>query len=90
MSGQVEISNQKIEIILEKTVVRSRKDWTDKLDDALWAHCTAFKSPISTMPFRFIYGKPCHIPIELERKAYWAIKFLNFDLKAVRKRGYFN
>ena len=46
-SGQVEISNREIKVILEKTVARSRKDEVDKLDDALWACCTAFKTPSS-------------------------------------------
>ena len=31
-------------------------------------------------PFRLIYGKPCDLPIELEHKAYWAIKKLNVSL----------
>jgi len=76
MSSQVEISNREIKIILEKKVARLRKDWTDKLDDALWAYHTAFKTPIGTTPFRLIYGKPCHLPIELVHKGCWAIKFL--------------
>jgi len=50
-SGQVEISNCEIKSILEKTVARSRKDWADKLDDALWAYRAAFKTPIGTTPF---------------------------------------
>ena len=85
-SDQVEISNLEIKSILEKTVARSRKDWADKLDDALWAYRTAFKIPIGTTPFRLIYGKPCHLPVELEHQAYWAIKHFNFDWKSAEEK----
>jgi transposase InsO family protein len=81
-SGQVEISNREIKTILEKTVSTSRKDWAAKLDDALWAYRTAYKTPIGTTPFRLVYGKSCHLPVELEHRAYWAIKNLNMDYQA--------
>nr|GEV20799.1 reverse transcriptase domain-containing protein [Tanacetum cinerariifolium] len=53
----------------------------DKLDDALWAFRTAYKTPIGCTTYKLVYGKVCHLPIELEHKAYWALKHANFDLQ---------
>nr|GEU60699.1 reverse transcriptase domain-containing protein [Tanacetum cinerariifolium] len=55
--------------------------WSDKLDDALWAFCTAYKTPIGCTPYKLVYEKACHLPVELEHKAYWALKHANFNLK---------
>ncbi|KAG7568017.1 Integrase catalytic core [Arabidopsis thaliana x Arabidopsis arenosa] len=84
-SGQVEISNREIKTILQKTTNRS-SDWATKLDDALWAYRTAYKTPLGTTPFHCVYGKACHLPIELEYKAAWAVKELNFNLKTAAER----
>nr|GFC43467.1 hypothetical protein [Tanacetum cinerariifolium] len=59
----------------------NRASWSDKLDDALWAFRTTYKTPIECTPYKLVYGKACHLPVELEHKAYWALKHANFDLK---------
>ncbi|GJT05292.1 reverse transcriptase domain-containing protein [Tanacetum coccineum] len=81
MSGQVEVSNRGLKRILQRTVGENRASWSDKLDDALWEFRTAFKTPIRCTPYQLVYGKSCHLPFELEHKAYWALKHVNFDLK---------
>nr|GEX16894.1 hypothetical protein [Tanacetum cinerariifolium] len=67
----------------ERAVGENRASWLDKLDDALWAFRTAYKTPIGCTPYKLVYGKSCHLPIELEHRAYWALKHVNFDLKTV-------
>ncbi|GKD14662.1 reverse transcriptase domain-containing protein, partial [Tanacetum coccineum] len=79
--NKVEVSNHGLKRILERTIGENHASWSDKLDDALWAFCTAFKTPIGYTPYKLVYEKACHLPIELEHKAYWALKHCNFDLK---------
>nr|GEV73485.1 reverse transcriptase domain-containing protein [Tanacetum cinerariifolium] len=88
-SRQVEVSNRGLKRSLERTIGENRASWSEKIEDALWAFRTAYKTPIGTAyktpigctPYKLVYGKSCHLPIELEHKAYWALKHLNFDLK---------
>ncbi|XP_072088073.1 uncharacterized protein [Arachis hypogaea] len=79
-NGQVEVSNWEIKCILEKIVKPNRKDWSAKLPDALWAYQTAYKTLIGMSPFRLVYDKACQLPVEVEHKAYWAVKECNSRL----------
>nr|GEX33393.1 reverse transcriptase domain-containing protein [Tanacetum cinerariifolium] len=83
ISGQVEVSNRGLKRILKRTVGENYASWSNKLDDALWAFRTAYKTPIGCTPYKLVYRKACHLPIELEHKAYWALKHANFDLQTV-------
>ncbi|GJR88732.1 putative nucleotidyltransferase, ribonuclease H [Tanacetum coccineum] len=76
-SDRVENTNRALKRILEKTVRHNPAIWSRKLDDALWAFRTAYKTPTGTTPYKLIYGKNCHLPFEIEHHAYWALKNCN-------------
>nr|GEV44457.1 reverse transcriptase domain-containing protein [Tanacetum cinerariifolium] len=71
--------------ILERTVGKNRASWLDNLDDSLWAFNTAYKAPIGCTLYKLVYKKACHLLIELEHKACWALKHANFDLQTTRE-----
>ena len=78
-SNQVEVSNREIKKILEKRVNGSRTDWSRRLDDSLWACHIAYKTPIGTSPYKPVYVKACHLPVNLEHKAMCAMKKMKMD-----------
>ncbi|GJX67508.1 reverse transcriptase domain-containing protein, partial [Tanacetum coccineum] len=87
-NGQTKVTNRAIKHISERSVRCNPKDWSEKLNDALWAFRTPYKTPIGCTPFRMVYEKACHLPVEIEHKAYWALKQCNMDLTAAAKNRF--
>ncbi|GJT68173.1 reverse transcriptase domain-containing protein [Tanacetum coccineum] len=81
-SGHVENTNTALKRILENTVKDNPAIWSRKIDDALWAFRIAYKTPTGTTTYKLIYGKNCHLPFEIEHRAYGALKNCNPDIIA--------
>ena len=84
--GKLRYPIEKSRIFLKRQSMPAGKDWSSKLEDSLWAYITAYKSLIRMSSYRIVYGKQCHLPLELEYKAMWAVKKLNFDFQAVKEK----
>ena len=69
-SGQADLANNEVKSILDKVVRASKKDWSSHHDDALWAYRNANKTVLGMSPFRLVYGRFCHLPMEMKHKAY--------------------
>ena len=63
-----------------KVVSSNRKGWSLKILDSLWAYRTSYKTILGMSPYRLVYGKACHLPMEIEYKAWWAVKKKNLDM----------
>nr|GEY28317.1 reverse transcriptase domain-containing protein [Tanacetum cinerariifolium] len=89
ISDRVENTNKALKRILEKTIKDNPAIWSRKLDDSLWAFRIAYKTPTGTTPYKLIYGKNCHLPFEIEHRAYWDLKNCNPDLIAASEKQMF-
>ena len=86
-SDQVELANREIKTILMKVVSSNIKDWFLKLLDFLWAYRTLYKTIFGMSPYRLIYGKACHLPVEIKYKEWWAVKKLNLVWEELALKG---
>ncbi|RVW60086.1 hypothetical protein CK203_086595 [Vitis vinifera] len=85
--GHTHFCNKPFETLLAKYGVKhkvDRKDWSIKFLDSLWVYRIAYKTILGMSPYRLVYDKAYHLSMELEYKAWWAIKKLNMDLSRAR------
>nr|XP_004510062.1 uncharacterized protein LOC101509462 [Cicer arietinum] len=80
-NGQANVSNREINQILEKMVQPNKKGWSHRLEEALWAHRTAYKMPIGMSPYRLVFGKEYHLLVEIEHRAYWTVKSCYLEME---------
>ncbi|RDX73949.1 hypothetical protein CR513_46362, partial [Mucuna pruriens] len=86
---QAEVFNKEIKKTLQKMTNPNRKDWSRLLKDTLWAHRTGYRTPLGMSPYWIVFGKACHLPVEIEHRAYWAIKQCNLAYDQAGKQRKF-
>ncbi|RDX73225.1 gag-pol, partial [Mucuna pruriens] len=84
-NGQAEVFNREIKKILQKIANPSRKDWSRLLENALWEHRTAYQTLLGMLPYQIVFGKACHLPVEVEHRADWAVKQCNLAYDQAEK-----
>ena len=72
-NGLAKSTNKKLQMILKKIVNENRTDWDQKLNSALWAYQTSYKTSIKSTPFRMAFGFEVVMSIEF--------KFRHFEFK---------
>ena len=85
-NGQVESTNKFIEAILAKTVKSHRRDWADRLPEALWAYRTTWRNTTGFSPYDLVYGRSAIFPIEFEIKTLKTATEVNLDVTQAHKR----
>ena len=71
---------------MTKTVKQHRRDWSNKLLEALWAYCTTWKNTTGYSPYEMVYGKQVLLPIEFQISTYRLAAELGMDLNEAQKQ----
>ena len=84
-NGKVESTNKTLEGIITKTMAMNRKDWEEKLKDALWAYRITWKNTIGFTPYQLVYGKEVTLPIEFQIHTFRLVADLQIDLNQTQQ-----
>ena len=76
----MESTKQVVEAILTTTVKSHRRDWADRLSEALWAYRTTWRNTTGFSPYDLVYGKSVIFPIEFEINTLKTDKEVNLDV----------